>query len=157
MIRFPFVTFALLALVCATDLKAQRRRGPGMRPGGNQPSEPGNQPPPVTMDRTKVRNWLLVEGGDLCLGTGQVMSRANVLVGDDKIYEIGQNLDVPADAKRLDAKGKVVSPGFVAVRCTGLGAPASAQGKIADSVNPFEPMMKAGLAAGITSFVLTLD
>lgn len=153
-------TTLLLALVVgalAQDLAAQRGRRGGARQGGNAAAEPTPGAAPVTLDRSKVQHWLAVSGADVYLGTGHMLRRATILIGDDKIYGIGHNLDVPEGAQKIDATGKVVAPGFVAVRCSGLGAPGSAQGKVADSVNPYEPMMKAGLAAGITSFLLTLD
>jgi hypothetical protein len=160
--RSTFGLFALALLLGTADLEAQRRRGTGPgRPGGNQPGgDPAAAPPAVAMDRTKVRDWTVIENADyVYLGTGQVMRFVSILVGDDKIYGVGSpsDLEVPAQAKRLDVKGRTVAPGFVAVRCSGLGSPSSAPGKVADSVNPFDPMMKAGLAAGITSFLLTLD
>ena len=42
----------------------------------------------VAMDRTKVKDWTVIEGADyVYLGTGQVMRFVNVLVGDDKLQE----------------------------------------------------------------------
>ena len=156
MMRKSFVA-AQAHCTLAADLSAQRGRRPQGRPTGNLPGDPTPGPAPVTLDRSKVQHWLAVTGGDVYLGTGHLLRRATVLVGDDKIYGVGHNLDIPEGAQKLDATGKVVSAGFVAVRCGGLGAPNSAQGKVADSVNPYDPMMKAGLAAGITSFLLTLE
>lgn len=144
-------------LLLADAASAQRRRGQGPRPMGNAPAEPAAVEAPVALDRSRVQRWLVIRGADVYLGTGNLLRRASVLVGDDKIYAVGHNLEIPEKAEQIDATGKVVAPGFVAVRCSGLGAPGSAPGKVADSVNPYDPMMKAGLAAGITSFLLTLE
>jgi hypothetical protein len=135
----------LVGLVLADSLVSQRR-GRGRR-GRAQAVQ---QPEPEA-DK-KVKNWLAITGGDVHLGTGQVITRATVLVGDDKIVEVGHNLEIPEGATIIDATGKIVSPGFVIVTASGMGGP-SGTGPAKDSVNPFNSEMKRGLAVGITSFM----
>lgn len=140
-----------LALAAAIDLPAQGRGRRGQRP------EPGQQPPPVAAAAkpadtpAKPKQHVAIVGGDVYLGTGQRLSGATVLLADDKVAAVGHDLTLPEGTTILDAKGKCVSPGFVCVQGNGMGAGRSAP--FADSVNPFDPEIKQGLAAGITSFL----
>jgi hypothetical protein len=146
---FPLV-FVLAACALGSDLAAQRGRFRGNREGGPPPAE---QPKPEVKpgEAKKPKSHLAIVGGDVYLGTGQRMTGATVLIADDKILAVGHNLQLPEGTKLLDAKGKTVSPGFVCVLASGMGAGRSAP--FVDSVNPFAPDLKQGLAAGITAFL----
>src|SRR5690606_18966750 len=112
-------------------------------------------PPPVAppaAPEAKVESYTAITGGDVYTGTGQVLRRATVLIGDDKIVAVGPGIDIPEGATILDASGKAVSPGCVIPRAQNLGEGNTAEDP-ADSVNPFHPAMKMALAAGITSFL----
>jgi hypothetical protein len=147
---------ALLALAALAttivELPAQGRGRRGQRPGDPNAGPPA---PPVAAAAapadTKPKHYLAIVGGDVYLGTGQRLTGASVLIADDKIEAVGHNLTLPEGTTVIDAKGKVVSPGFVAVIGAGMGAGRSAP--FADAVNPFDPEIKQGLAAGITSFL----
>jgi hypothetical protein len=147
------VLAALATLTLVTcDLSAQRRGRFG-RDGQGGP--PGAPPAPSVTETAKEggkpKSHTAIVGGDVYLGTGQRMTGATVLVGDDKIVAVGHNLQLPEGTKIIDAKGKTVSPGFVCVVGNGMG-----QGRGApwiDSVNPFDPEIKQALAAGITAFL----
>lgn len=147
--RFPLLT-GLAVLLVATDLAAQRRGR--FRPGGRPAAEP-SQPaePEARAEPKRPKSHLAVVGGDVYLGTGERITGATVLLGDDKIVAVGHNLELPEGTKILDAKGKTVSPGFVCVMASGMGA--GRRAPFVDSVNPFHPDIKQGLAAGITSFL----
>ena len=150
--RIP-VLLALAATFAAAaiDLPAQGRGRRGQRPdAGNAPAEAPAAAPAAPADQ-KPKAYLAIVGGDVYLGTGQRLTGATVLLADDKIEAVGQNLSLPEGTKVLDAKGKTVSPGFVAVLGNGMGGGRSAP--FADSVNPFDPEIKQGLAAGITAFL----
>ncbi|MBK8799547.1 MAG: amidohydrolase family protein [Anaerolineales bacterium] len=41
------------------------------------------------------------------------LRHATVLVADGKIVAVGENLAIPADATRIDARGLCVTPGFI--------------------------------------------
>lgn len=146
------VLFALVLATLATgDLFAQGRGRRGQRGPGDQPP-PTEAPstPAATPSDQKPKSYLAIVGGDVYLGTGQRMTGATVLIADDKIEAVGQNLSLPEGTKVLDAKGKCVSPGFVCAVGNGMGARGA---PFADSVNPYDPEIKQGLAAGITSFL----
>ena len=143
-------SIAILATACALLVADSlvSQRGRGGRGRGRVPQ----QTAPETEAKKKVENWLAITGGDVHLGTGQVMTRATVLVGDDKIAEVGHGVEIPEGATIIDATGRVVCPGFVIISASGMGGP-SGTGPPGDSVNPFNLEMKRGLAAGITSFL----
>ena len=59
---------------------------------------------------------IAITGGTLIDGNGgQPVANATVLVNDDRIVAAGPagTVQVPADAKRYDATGKYVLPGFI--------------------------------------------
>jgi hypothetical protein len=139
-------------LLITAELTAQRRGRGGQ---GGQGGPPGAPPTPSVAESQpatgKPKSHTAIVGGDVYLGTGQRMTGATVLVGDDKIIAVGHNLQLPEGTNIIDAKGKTISPGFVCVVGNGMG-----QGRGApwiDSVNPFDPEIKQALAAGITSFL----
>jgi len=149
--RVVFVS-SLLSVLLSADLLAQDRgrfRRRGRRPRAAAPAEEKPAPEPAK----KVEHWLAITGGDVYLGTGQLLRRATVLVGDDKIKSVGYDIEIPEGAQVIDGAGKMVTPGYVAVKASGMGAPRSETADVADSVNPFDPTIKMGLAAGITSFL----
>lgn len=59
------------------------------------------------MTTTAILNGMLYDG------TGGAARRAQVIVRDGRIAEIGAELDVPADAEVIDATGCWVTPGFL--------------------------------------------
>ncbi len=138
-----------VALIAALELPAQRGRRGGRPEGGGPPATTPTAAPADTAPK-KASRYVAVVGGDVYLGTGQRITGGTVLIGDDKIEAVGLNLTLPEGTEIIDAKGKCVSPGFVCVLGNGMGAPRT--GPFADGVNPFDPEIKQGLAAGITSF-----
>ncbi|MCB9870046.1 MAG: amidohydrolase family protein [Planctomycetes bacterium] len=142
------VAAALASLTC--DLAAQRR---GRFRRGGPPTTAGAPPEPAApVVKKEIKNYLAIRGGTVYVGTGQVLRGATVLIGDDKILAVGPGIEIPEKAKVIDATGKCVSPGFVAVKARGMGA-GSTEDDPKDSVNPFDPQIKMGLAVGITSFL----
>lgn len=146
------IALPILLIALAGDLSAQRRGTRGR--GGSGPPRT-EVPPPDAPPAAKVANWTAIVGGDVHIGDGRVLRGATVLLGDDKIHAVGHDIEIPEKATILDAKGRTVTPGFVAVRAQGLGLPSSVTGEIRDAVNPFDPNMKRALAAGITSYMFT--
>ena len=146
-------TFLALALAATTlaELPAQGRGRRGQQPGGEAPPQAAPTPAAAPQKSAKPKTYVAITGGDVYLGTGQRLTGATVLVADDKVEAVGHGLEIPEGATEISAKGKVVSPGFVCVLGAGMGAPRGAP--FVDSVNPFDPEIKQGLAAGITSFL----
>src|SRR5262245_16522247 len=116
-------------------------------------------------DKGKV---IVVVGGDVYPVTGAVIRGGTVLVKDGKILKVGADVAVPEGATVLDARGKYVTPGFVALSMAGVGLRAAVPGqgpggppptpgqatataKLADSLDPFDRNIKFCLGVGITT------
>ncbi len=141
-----------LAVGCAADAAlAQRPRFRRPDGAGGRP-QPQQAEPEAPAEEKKVESWTAIRGGDVYLGDGTLLRRATVLIGDDKIHAVGHEVEIPEDATILEAEGKVVAPGFCIVKASGFGAPRSGE-DVRDGMNPFDPTIKMGLAAGITSFL----
>ncbi|MGE3174672.1 MAG: amidohydrolase family protein [Planctomycetota bacterium] len=140
----------LAVLTVSADLFAQRR-GRFRRDGAPPPAaEPKEEAKAEDADKKPERHLAIV-GGDVYLGTGQRITGATVLCGDDKILAVGHDLELPDGTEIVDAKGRTVCPGFVCVMGGGMGEGSGSP--FVDSVNPFAPQIKQGLAAGITAFL----
>jgi hypothetical protein len=148
--RTPSIVLLVLAAALAAEIPAQGRGRRGAR-GTAPPSAPATPSPEKPAEPSKPKVYLAITGGDVYLGTGQRLTGATVLIADDRIDAVGHNLALPEGTKVLDAKGRTVSPGFVAVVGNGMGVGRNAP--FIDSVNPFDPEIKQGLAAGITAFL----
>lgn len=149
--RTHLLLAAAFALLATSDLAAQGRGRRGPRPEMGQPAAAPSDPAPAAKTDDKPKQYTAIVGGDVYIGTGQRLSGATVLIGDDKIEAVGHNLTLPEGTKTIDAKGKCVSPGFVCVQGNGMGAGRGAP--YVDSVNPFDPEIKQALAAGVTAFL----
>lgn len=110
---------------------------------------------------------VLITGATVLTGTGQRLEDADVLLVDGRVGAVGRGLQAPADAQRIDARGKWVTPGLIDVH-SHLGVYASpgvnahsdgneATGAVTanvwaeHSVWPQDPGFEAALAGGVTS------
>jgi len=110
---------------------------------------------------------VLVQGATVLTGTGTRLEAADVLLRDGRIVAVGQGLDVPADAVRVDATGKWVTPGVIDIHShlgvyasPGVNAhsdgneatsPVTANVWAEHSIWPQDPGFHAALAGGVTS------
>ena len=96
-----------------------------------------------------------IRGGDLYTITGGIIKNGTILIKDGKISDIGQNIEIPEKAKVIEAGGKVVMPGLVAVNAEVgvIGYPNIT--RIADSLDPFDFSVSLALASGITSAMVS--
>ena len=96
-----------------------------------------------------------IQGGDLYTITNGIIKNGIILIKDGKISNIGQNIEIPKEAKVIDAHGKVVMPGLVAVNAE-VGV-ISYQGitRIADSLDPFDFSVSLALASGVTTALVS--
>ena len=90
-----------------------------------------------------------IQGGDLYTITDGIIRNGTILIEDGKISDIGQNIEVPKDAEVIDARGKVVMPGLIAINAQVGVIGYSDINKIADSLDPFEFSVSLALASGI--------
>ena len=88
-----------------------------------------------------------IVGGNIHTVTGPVVRNGTILIEDGKIKEIGQSVEVPEDAKVIDAAGKTVTPGFVAITMSrvGIGQTPTGKEKLVDGLNPFDRNLKYAL------------
>lgn len=89
-----------------------------------------------------------IQGGDIYTITGGIIRNGTVLIKGTQIDQVGSNIAVPKGATVINAKGKIVMPGFVAVSGR-LGG--GSGGKITDSLDPFSQAVSLALASGVTA------
>ena len=112
-----------------------------------------------------------ITGGKVYPVSGPPIEGGTVVIVNGRITAVGSGIAIPADAQRIDATGKVVTPGFVnsatelGVQEVGYGAgpnDESAKGKdniaaaftVWDGLNPNSVMFAPARKEGITSFVV---
>jgi imidazolonepropionase-like amidohydrolase len=114
---------------------------------------------------------IAITGGKVYPVSGPPIEGGTVLIVNGKIAAVGANVAIPAGAQRIDATGKIVTPGFVN-SSTQLGVQEvsqvrdtrdmSATGKdniaaaftVWDGLNPNSVMMAPARKEGITSFIV---
>ena len=114
---------------------------------------------------------IAIVGGKVYPVSGPPIESGTVLIVNGKIVAVGSNVPIPAGAQRIDATGKIVTPGFVN-SSTQLGVQEvsqvsdtrdmSARGKdniaaaftVWDGLNPNSVMMAPARKEGITSFIV---
>lgn len=113
-----------------------------------------------------------IEGGTVYTMTGAPIEGGTVLIRDGRIAAVGRNVAVPAGARRVDARGKRVTPGlFEAHTRTGLTEVGSipetndfvltdrdedqvmAAFDVADGLNPHSLVIPVTRIAGVTTAV----
>ena len=56
---------------------------------------------------------IAISGGKVYPVSGPPLERGTVLIRDGRIAAVGVDVAIPAGAQRIDATGKVVTPGFI--------------------------------------------
>ena len=114
---------------------------------------------------------IAITGGKVYPVSGPLIDGGTVVITNGKITAVGRNVAVPAGAQRIDATGKIVTPGFInsstqlgvqEVSQVGDTRDMSARGKdniaaaftIWEGLNPNSVMMAPARKEGITSFVV---
>ncbi|MGH7447117.1 MAG: amidohydrolase family protein, partial [Longimicrobiales bacterium] len=73
---------------------------------------------------TSAASVIAIRAGSLFDGTDEsVTSDVTILVRDGRIAEVGRNVNVPADAERIDLSGWTVMPGFIDLHTHITGGP----------------------------------
>ena len=112
---------------------------------------------------------IAITGGTVFPVSGPKIERGTVLIRDGKIMAVGANVTIPADAQRVDATGKWVTPGLIhAASRAGLSvsslfnfSESSVQGDVNPSFSPLEGVDPLALTiaqtrtGGVTTAVLT--
>lgn len=115
---------------------------------------------------------IAITGGKVYPVSGPVIEGGTVLLRDGKIVAVGRDVSIPADAQRVDATGKVVTPGLVnAATELGLsevgavsttreyGAPNNENGIAAafmpwEGLNPTSMLLAPAREAGVTTVMV---
>ncbi|MEP6730023.1 MAG: amidohydrolase family protein [bacterium] len=114
---------------------------------------------------------IAITGAKVYPVSGPVIERGTVLMRDGKIVAVGANVVIPTDAQRIDATGKVVTPGIVnaatqlglvEIGAVGSTREANARGRdgVAAAFMPWEGLNPASVLlgpardGGITSAVI---
>ncbi|MBJ6985656.1 amidohydrolase [Luteimonas sp. MC1750] len=153
-----------LATGCATT-SAASRSGDGPRRDAASSGSPGDAYP-STYQRIASAP-VLVSGATVLDGTGRRLEGADVLMRDGVIVAVGVGLDAPADAVRVDGRGKWVTPGIIDIHShlgvypspgtashsdgNEMTSPVTAAVWAEHSVWPQDPGFHAALAGGVTS------
>ncbi|MFK7770178.1 MAG: amidohydrolase family protein [Mariniblastus sp.] len=158
LVRIELVRFcmSLMLIACVTFPLLAQERG-GRRRG--RPTAPETKTETKTEDKDsaepegKDKPITAIVGADIHTVTGPMIRQGTILVQDGKILDVGQTVEVPKDAIVIDAAGKTITPGFVAISMQGIGVRTAPTGtaKLADSLDPFDRNMKYSLGIGITS------
>jgi len=125
----------------------------------------------VAHARATRAQTIAITGGKVYPVSGPVIENGTVVITNGKISAVGANVPIPAGAQRIDATGKIVTPGFVN-SSTQLGVQeiaavsntqdASARGRdniaaaftVWEGLNPNSVLLAPARKDGITSFVI---
>ena len=110
---------------------------------------------------------VLIQGATVLTGTGARLDNADVLMQNGKIVAVGPGLEAPADAVRVDGRGRWVTPGIIDVHShlgvypsPGMNAhqdgneatsPTTPNVWAEHSIWPQDPGFATALAGGVTS------
>ncbi len=166
-----------LTATLAALLVAGCAQGGGARPDAASPDAPSTVAPTTarsadagafasTYQRIAAPP-VLVSGATVLTGDGRRLDNADVLLQDGKIAAVGTALTAPADALRVDGRGKWVTPGLIDVHShlgvypsPGMSAhsdgnemtsPVTSHVWAEHSVWPQDPGFGTALAGGITT------
>lgn len=148
---FTYAIFANGMALCQDDAKSQKpapaKKDVEKKDAAKKETEKKSEP------------VLAIVGGDIHTVTGSVIRQGTILVQDGKILDVGQEIEVPEGATVIDAAGKTITPGFVAISMRGIGVRTTPTGKekLADALDPFDRNMKYSLGVGITTGCIELS
>ncbi len=111
-----------------------------------------SQDAPSKASSAEGKKVIAIVGGDIHTVSREVIRSGTILIEDGKISAVGARVKVPEGATVIDASGKQISPGFIAVEMAGVGinGPGS-NDKLTDVLNPFDRNVTLSLAVGITT------
>ena len=96
---------------------------------------------------------LAIVGGDVVTVTRGTIRGGTVLIEDGKIVAVGNQVEIPAETPQIDATGRVVTPGFIALDMSRVGLRTSSEqnARYVDGLDPFDDNVKLSLSVGITA------
>jgi len=125
----------------------------------------------ATLTAPASAQTVAITGGTVYPVSGPPIQNGTVLIRDGRIAAVGTGVAIPPDARRVDATGKIVTPGLVnaatQLSIVDIGAVASTRNSNArgregiaaaftvwDGINPLSVLIPPARSAGITSVVI---
>lgn len=112
---------------------------------------------------------ILIKNGHVKTMAGPDIEGGDVLIENGKIKAVGKGLEAPSGAQVIDAKGRLVTPGFIDAHChigldnEGMGwegmdyneivEPCTPQLRAIDSINPIDEAFENAVKGGVTTAV----
>lgn len=104
------IACAIVCVMAALDGATWGQAPRGQRSkGGEPPADTAATPLPRGL---RPRAFALLNAR-VIVEPGQVLEKANVIIRDGIITEVGQNATIPGDASRIDLSGKTIVAGFI--------------------------------------------
>jgi imidazolonepropionase-like amidohydrolase len=102
---------------------------------------------------------LAIEGARILTMAGSPVDSGTVLIAEGKVKAVGASVEVPADAKRIDARGKTVIPGlidalsrlYVYPEELAEGTAVAPELRIMDGIDPYAEHTDEVLRHGVTA------
>ena len=140
------VMISLPSLAWSADAETKKEEKPAPAKKA-EPQDDETKEKDAEEDKEKV---LVIRGGDIQTVTNGMIREGTIVIRDGKIEGMGTDVEVPEDATVIDATGKRLTPGFVALDVSRIGLSRS-DGELSDSLDPFDRNMKLALGVGITT------
>ncbi len=121
--------------------------------------------------RMHAQSVVAIQGGKVLTVTRGVIEKGTVLIENGKIAVVGADVQVPAGAQVIDARGKVVIPGMIdagtrlglveipeeqtTVDSTEYTEPVQPDLRVMDALNPRSELLRVARAEGITHALST--
>ena len=112
---------------------------------------------------------MIIQGGVIHIGDGTVVQEGYIRLEDGKIAEVSSGVYSGADREVLDAKGKIITPGFIDAHChlgmweegldfegddgNEMTDPCTPHLRAIDAINPLDRAFGEALDYGITTVV----
>ncbi len=146
---------AILFAVAVLNAPAFGQR-PDQRPATPTTAETKPTEEKATKDKpenAKPKQTLAVVGGDIITVTRETIRGGTIVIEDGKITALGTQIEIPEGAKQIDASGKILCPGFVALNVSriGINASSDSSAKNADGLDPFDDNVRLAVSVGLTT------
>ena len=153
-----FASCLFLLVECATAVaQPPARRGFSGEMRRGTPSQTEQTEEKKKEEPKKPKEIVAVVGGDIITIARETVRGGTILIEDGKITEVGQRVEIPESAKRIDATGKTITPGFIAIEMSGVGLTSGTDpAKYTDSLDPFDRNISLSLSVGITTGCIEL-
>ncbi len=147
----------LIACASSLPLKAQEAQEAQKQDDKAKPAE--SSKPTEAIKKTATKEVLAIVGGDIITVTRERIRGGTILIEDGKIVAVGQDIKIPEGATKIDAVGRTVTPGFIAIDMARVGLSAAGtdrNAKVSDTLDPFDRNISLSLGVGITTGCLEI-